>query len=486
MNTYIGIDLGTSGVKTILVDKSGNILSQATETYDCVHLKDDYSEQNPNIWFENTIKCLKKLLINQDKNSVKAISFGGQMHGLVTLGENDEIIRPAILWNDGRSVKEVEYLNNIIGKKITDLTGNIAFAGFTAPKILWMRENEPDLFKKVKKIMLPKDYLIYKFSNVFASDVSDASGTLYFDVKNRCYSSEMLEICGIDINMLPKIYESYEVIGSLSKEIYELLGLNQDVKIIAGAGDNAAAAIGTGTIHDGDINISLGTSGTIFIATKNFSVDSKNALHSFCDSTGHYHLMGCILSAASCRSWWLEEILKDNDYQEDENSLKDSEVIFLPYLMGERCQHNDVNARGAFINLSLNTKRGEISKAILEGVAFALKDCFDAASLSGTKPSSISLCGGGARSETWKQIIADVFDIPVKILKTNQGPSYGAAILAMVGSKEYDSLEDAIKSIIKTDRVILPNKNHLEYYKRKYSIYKKLYPALKELENNNK
>lgn len=482
MKTYIGIDLGTSGVKALLVDELGNIINEASAAYPCIHLKENYSEQNPTLWYDNSILCLKELLKNQDKESVKAISFGGQMHGLVMLDEKDNIIRPAILWNDGRSSEETKYLNEQIGMDvISSYTGNIAFPGFTAPKILWIYNNEKEYFDKICKIMLPKDYLLYKLTGVFATDVSDASGMLLLDVKNRTYSKKMLDLCHINEKQLPKLFESYEVVGLLKEEIADELCLSKDVKVIAGAGDNAAAAIGTGTIGSGACNISLGTSGTIFLSSDAFSVDKKNALHSFCDASGKYHLMGCLLTAASARSWWLEDILNSNNYDEDEKKLKDSDVIFLPYLVGERSPHNDVNARGCFANLSITTTRGQMSKAILEGVAFALKDCLNIAIQNGINPTFTTICGGGAKSSSWKQIIADVLNLPVKTIKTNQGPSYGAAILAMVGDGLYKNVQEATNRIIEVVDTIYPNKNKQIYYQNKYDIFTKLYPALKSL-----
>ena len=482
MNTYIGIDLGTSAVKALLVNENGVILNEKSCSYPLLIPKENYSEQDPNEWFEKTINVIKLLLINQDKSLVKAISFGGQMHGFVMLDKNDLVIRPAILWNDGRAIEETNYLNQTIGKeKISSYTGNIAFAGFTATKLLWVYSNEKENFDKINKIMLPKDYLIYKMTGVFASDVSDASGLLLLDVKNRKYSKEMLSLCHINETNLPKLYESYEVIGFLKKEISQEIGLSNNVKIVAGAGDNAAAAIGTGTIGNGACNISLGTSGTIFLSSDKFCVDEKNALHSFCSASGQYHLMGCILSAASTRKWWLENILEDDNYELDEKKLDDSNVIFLPYLTGERSPHNDVNARGAFVNLSITTTRGQMSKAILEGVAFALKDCLEVAKKNGVYPTYSTICGGGSKSKAWKQIIADVLNIPIRVLKTNQGPAFGAAILAMVGDGIYLNVDSACKKIIKEEETILPNENRVKYYQDKYEIFKKLYPALKVL-----
>ena len=274
MNNYIGIDLGTSSVKMLLVAKSGEILKSVTREYPICYPKSGWSEQSPYDWYNASIDGLKELIADIDKSTVKGISFGGQMHGLVILDEQDNVIRPAILWNDGRTQKETDYLNEVIGKdKLSAYTANIAFAGFTAPKILWVKENEPENFARIAKIMLPKDYLAYKLSGVFATDYSDASGMLLLDVKNRCWSDEMCRICQVDKSKLPRLFESYEKIGTVLPSVAEELGLSSDVSVSIGAGDNAAAAVGTGTVGDGDCNISLGTSGTVFVSQNSFSVD---------------------------------------------------------------------------------------------------------------------------------------------------------------------------------------------------------------------
>lgn len=312
---YIGVDLGTSAVKLLVMDETGDIKKIVSKEYPLFFPHPGWSEQKPEDWFEKSMEGIKELTAECDKSQVAGISFGGQMHGLVALDKDDKVIRPAILWNDGRTGEETEYLNEVIGKeKLSEYTANIAFAGFTAPKILWMKKHEPENFAKITKIMLPKDYLAYKLSGSFCTDVSDASGMLLMDVKNRCWSKEMMDICGITEDKLPKLYESFEVVGTLKKEVADELGFSENVKVIAGAGDNAAAAVGTGTVGDGMCNISLGTSGTIFISSNKFGVDENNALHSFAHADGHYHLMGCMLSAASCnkrRTWiWYRPIIR--------------------------------------------------------------------------------------------------------------------------------------------------------------------------------
>ena len=486
MNNYIGIDLGTSSVKMLLVSRDGEILKSVTKEYPICYPKSGWSEQSPYDWYKGTIEGLKELIADVEKTSVKGISFGGQMHGLVILDKEDNVIRPAILWNDGRTQKETDYLNEVIGKdKLSLYTANIAFAGFTAPKILWVKENEPDNFAKIEKIMLPKDYLAYKLSGAFATDYSDASGMLLLDVKNRCWSREMCEICGVDEAKLPKLYESYEKIGTLLPSVAKELGLSEEVSISIGAGDNAAAAVGTGTVGNGACNISLGTSGTVFVSQDSFSVDPQNALHSFCHSNGAYHLMGCILSAASCNKWWVEDILGTSDFANEEKNLDkllgENGTYFLPYLMGERSPHNDVNARGAFIGMRPDTTREHMVLAVLEGVAFALRDCVEIAKSSGVKIEATKICGGGGKSKIWRKIVANVLGIPVFRPQIEEGPAYGGAILAMVGCGEYASVLEATSTLIKTKDVTEPSDELVAKYNEKYEAFKKLYPALKEV-----
>ena len=320
---YIGVDLGTSAVKLLLMEADGTIKNIVSKEYPLYLPHPGWSQQEPEDWFRETLAGIDELLKDADRDKVAGISFGGQMHGLVTLDADDNVIRPAILWNDGRSSKETDYLNTVIGKdKLSDYTANIAFAGFTAPKILWMKENEPENFKRIAKIMLPKDYIAYKLSGIFCSDMSDAAGMLLMDVKNRCWSKEMIDICGITEDMLPTLYESYEVVGTLKPEVAKVLNLPESVKVIAGAGDNAAAAVGTGTVGDGQCTISLGTSGTIFISSTEFGVDQYNALHSFAHADGGYHLLACMLSAASCNKWWAEDILKTTDFAQEQKAIE--------------------------------------------------------------------------------------------------------------------------------------------------------------------
>ncbi len=480
---FIGVDLGTSAVKLLLMDENGKIHKIVSKEYPLYFPQPGWSEQKPEDWFAQSMEGIKELTAECDKTQVKGISFGGQMHGLVALDENDEVIRPAILWNDGRTGKQVEYLNNVIGKeKLSKYTANIAFAGFTAPKILWMKENEPENFARICKIMLPKDYLAYKLSGSFCTEYSDASGMLLLDVEHKCWSKEMMEICDITEEQLPQLYESWETVGTLKEEVAAELGLPADVKVIAGAGDNAAAAVGTATVGDGGCNISLGTSGTLFISSEKFGVDDNNALHSFAHADGNYHLMGCMLSAASCNKWWMDDILKTMDYageQKGITGLGENRVFYLPYLMGERSPHNDPDARAAFIGMSMDTTREEMTLAVLEGVAFGLRDSLEVARSIGVTPERTKICGGGAKSPLWRKIIANVMNMKVDIIESEEGPGYGAAILAAVGCGVFPSVEDAAKKLVKVVATEEPEAELVEKYEERYQKFKKFYPALK-------
>lgn len=487
MKYYIGADLGTSALKLLLVNVAGKIIKTISQSYQVFYPNSGWSEQNPEDWWNAFARRIKELTAEINSDDIRAIGVGGQMHGLVTLDQENAVIRPAILWNDGRTDRETDYLNTVIGKEtLSSFTANIAFAGFTAPKILWMRENEPQNFRRISKIMLPKDYINYKLTGVHCCDYSDASGMLLLDVKNKCWSKDMLKICGITEGQMPKLFESYEPVGTLLPAVANSLGLNPNTIVVAGAGDNAAAAIGTKTVSDGMCNISLGTSGTVFIASDNFSVDNRNALHSFCHASGGYHLMGCILSAASCNKWFCEDVLKTNDYMGEQSSVSDdmlgrNDVFFLPYLMGERSPINDTDARGTFIGLRLDTTRADMLQAVLEGVAFAIRDNLEIAKASGIKIDRSTLCGGGARSELWQKIICNVLDIKIDIPVTEQGPGYGGAMLAMVGDEKYTSVSECAENFVKIKSTIHPQPEIVERYEKQYAKYKEIYPSVKEL-----
>ena len=484
---FIGIDLGTSAVKLLLVDEQGRIEREVTKEYPLSFPHPGWSEQNPEDWWKAVQHGVLQLTEHIDKSAVRGIGVGGQMHGLVALDEDDAVIRPAILWNDGRTGEEVAYLNETIGKeKLSALTANIAFAGFTAPKLLWMRRNEPENFARIRKIMLPKDYINYRLTGVHSCDYSDASGMLLLDVEHKCWSKEMLEICGVDESWMPQLFESYEPIGTIRGFVSGALGLPRDCVVVAGAGDNAAAAVGTGVVGEGGCNISLGTSGTLFISSKQFAVDPNNALHAFAHADGGWHLMGCMLSAASCNKWLCEDILRTADYSAEqrditEEKLGGNHVFFLPYLMGERSPINDTNARGTFTGITMDTTRADLVQAVLEGVAFAIRDSFEVARSLGIAIPRSFLCGGGAKSPLWRRIFSNVLGIPLDMVKTEQGPGYGGAMLAMVGCGVYPSVQAAADALVELASTTEPDSELTARYEAQYQKFKRIYPAMREL-----
>lgn len=481
---YLGIDLGTSAVKLLLLDKNGKIVKTVSKEYGVNYLNSNWAEQNPEEWWSAVCHGLKDILDENIKEELKSISFSGQMHGLVVLDEEDKVIRPAIIWCDQRTEKECIELNSLpwLGK----VTGNQALTGFTAPKILWLKNNEYENFQKIKKIMLPKDYIAYKLSKIHGIDVSDASGTLILNVLERKWAKEMIEYLGIREENLGKVFESMEVIGNIDKEIAKSFGINEDVKIVIGGGDQAVGAVGVGAIKEGIISVALGTSGVVFSSTDEYRADKNYRLHSFCDANGKYHQMGVMLSAAGAFKWWVEDVNESKDYGYYNEIAEKVEVgskglYFLPYLIGERTPHNDSNIRGSFIGLTHNHKKGEMTRAVLEGVAFALRDSFELLKEMDIKIEKIRVSGGGAKSLLWKQILADVLGKPViSIDSAAEGPALGAAILAAVGTRRYESVEKACKDIINEVETCEPNLENVIIYDRKYKKFKRLYPMLKE------
>lgn len=481
---YIGVDLGTSSVKLLLMDEVGDIKNIVTKEYPLFFPKPGWSEQNPTDWYDAFVVGIKELMNGFDASVVDGISFSGQMHGMVTLDENDEVIRPAILWNDGRTQEECDYLNITIGReKISEYTANMALTGFTAPKILWVKKHEPENFARISKIMLPKDYLAYRLSGVHCTDVSDASGMLLLDVKNKCWSKEMLDLVGIREEQLATIYESYQVVGTLTSAASADLELPETVKIIAGGGDQAVAAVGTGTVGDKKCNISLGTSGVVFVSSEQFAVDPMNSLHSFAHADGKYHFMGCMLSAAASNKWWMDEIIRTKEYskeQENITKLGENHVYFLPYLMGERTPHNNPDARATFIGMSMDTTREDMTQAVLEGVAFALRDSFEILKSLGITVTRTRINGGGAKSPLWCKIMANVLDVKVDKINSEEGPAFGAAILAAVGCGTYATVEEATEQLIRVVETTDQDPELVEKYNARYEVFKSLYPTLKD------
>lgn len=484
---YIGIDLGTSAMKLLLMDEQGTVRRVVSREYPLEFPQPGWSQQNPEDWWQALCSGMPELLEGQDAAQVAGIGAGGQMHGLVALDEQDSVIRPAILWNDGRTARQVDYLNNTIGReKLSRWTANIAFAGFTAPKLLWMRENEPENFSRIAKIMLPKDYINYRLTGVHCTDYSDASGMLLLDVEHKRWSKEMLDLCGVLETQMPKLYESFAPVGTLLPESAKALGLPESVLVAAGAGDNAAAAVGTGTVGQGGCNISLGTSGTIFVSSQNFCVDESWGLHAFAHADGGFHLMGCMLSAASCNKWLMEDILKTEDYAGEQAAivperLGENHVFFLPYLMGERSPINDTNARGTFLGMTMDTGRADLTQAMLEGVAFAIRDSLEIVRTLGINVTKSKICGGGAKSPLWKKIMANVLNLELESAASEQGPGLGGAMLAMVACGAYPSVEAACSELVTVTERMCPDPDLVSRYEERYQQFRRIYPACKGL-----
>ncbi|NMM62720.1 xylulokinase [Clostridium sp. P21] len=488
---FLGIDLGTSSVKLIIMNEKGNILQSVSKDYNISYPKVGWAEQNPEDWWNSTKDGIKELINNHNINAkdIAGISFSGQMHGLVILDKENKILLPAILWCDQRTQKQCDYLNKEFGQdKLSMYTGNMALTGFTLPKMLWVKENKPYIYSKIAHIMLPKDYISFKLTGVFVSDVSDASGTIMFDVKNRRWSKEMIDLLEIKEDVLPKVYESYEVIGNVSFAASKETGLLTDTKVIAGAGDQAAGAVGTGTVNSGVLSVTLGTSGVVFASNEKFYADKKNRLHSFCHANGKWHQMGVILSAALSLKWWIDEINVDTSKNAFEKLLLEAEnspvgsnkLFFLPYLIGERTPYNDPYAKGSFIGLNVTHKRGDMTRAILEGVSFALRNSLEILKNLNVDMKEIRINGGGSDSKLWRQIIADIFNLDVSIVSSKEGSAYGAAILAAVGCRFFNSVDEACSKLIRTTDKIEPIRENVEKYNKLYKIYSSLYICLKD------
>jgi xylulokinase len=479
----VGIDIGTSAVKLVAVDEKGAVLRTVSREYPLYMFDNGFSEQAPEDWWNQTADGLRELTAGLGE--VAAVSFSGQMHGLVLLDENDNVLRRAILWNDQRTQKQCDYLNNTIGREVLLANAaNIALPGFTAPKILWVKDNEPEIFAKVKKIMLPKDYIAYKLSGVFATDYSDASGMLLLDVKNQDWSDKMLEIVGVSRGQLPKLFHSYEAIGTVTEAAAKETGLSASTKVVAGGGDQAVGAVGSGIVSEGMCSVSLGTSGVLFVAADNFAVDtSPAAIHAFCHSTGRYHFMGVTLAAAGSHKWWCDKALETTNYPAEEKNIDKigtNPVYFLPYLSGERTPHNDSMARGAFVGMSMTTTRADMTQAVLEGVSFSLRDILTRVRDLGAKVTTARIIGGGAKSAIWCQMIADILNLKVEKMQSSEGPAFGAAILAMVGAGAYKNVEEACAALITITESYSPNPATVADYDKRYPIYVGLYTALKD------
>jgi xylulokinase len=465
---FLGVDLGTSSIKLLLADQNGNIIDSAFATYSGNFPQPNWSEQNPIDWWNGFCTCLRILGERNNLKQIEALSFSGQMHGLVILDENNEVIRPAILWNDGRSTEECMILNKL---PVVEWTGNIALAGFTAPKLLWVKKHESQNFSRISKILLPKDYLAYRLTGVFATDVSDASGTLFFDVQKGCWSQPMLDVLGIREEQLPEIHESVGVIGTVHADV----GLSLDTKVVIGGGDQAMGAIGTGTVSDGQVSVSLGTSGVLFINSENYPAENRGRLHAFRNANGQFHLMGVTLSCAGSTKWWVEDVLGRIDYDTlfiGISSLPINDLIFLPYLLGERSPINDPSAKSVFYGLNASHGQKQMTKAVVEGVCLSLLDCLKTANECGIQPADARVIGGGAKSPEWLQILSDVTGLALHTIQTTEGGALGAIIVSMSACGRFSSISEGCAILIHEERIYYPDLKRTLAYAEKFEKYK--------------
>ncbi|MCM8786147.1 MAG: xylulokinase [Candidatus Omnitrophica bacterium] len=499
MEYLMGIDVGTTGVKIVIIDRDGKVIGTNTVEYPLITPKPGWAEQNPNDWWDATIKCIKKILKKTGikGEEIKGIGLTGQMHGSVFLDSNYNVIYPAILWCDQRTAKECEEINEIVGQdRIFEITCNPVLTGFQAPKILWLRKNQPDIYKNVRKILLPKDYIRYCLTGDFATDVSDASGTSLFDVKNRKWSNEILEKLNLEIDLLPKVYEGTEITGYIKKDIAKITGLSEKTPVVAGGGDQASGGVGNGIVEEGKVSVTIGTSGVVFAHSEKVIVDPKGRLHTFCHAVpGKWHLMGVMLSAGGSFRWLRDNLCEEekkegkrkkiDPYEIMTEKAKDIPVgseglIFLPYLTGERCPYPDPNARGVFFGLSLKHTKINLIRSVMEGITFGLKDSIKIMNeINLPIGENFIASGGGGKSSLWCQMMADIFGKNIIRLECQEGAPFGAAILASVGVGIYKDVKTACKVILKEKDSFKFDKERFTEYEKFYKIYRELYFKLK-------
>lgn len=497
MEYLIGIDLGTSGTKTVLFDKSGNVLANSTVEYPLYQERNGWAEQDPLHWRDAAFTTIKQVITQSGVNTadIKGIGISGQMHGLVMLDEAGKVLRRSIIWCDQRTARECEEITQKVGKeRLIAITANPALTGFTASKILWVRKHQPDVYQKCAHILLPKDYLRYELTGCFATEVSDASGMQLLDVPKRKWSQEVLQKLDIDINLLPKVYESPDITGEITVEAAEKTGLQAGTPVVGGAGDNAAAAVGTGVVKNGKAFTTIGTSGVVFAHTDDVVIDPKGRVHTFCCAVpGAWHVMGVTQGAGLSLKWFRDNFCISEmetakgmgvdpyylmDKQAERSPVGCNKLLYLPYLMGERTPHLDADCRGVFFGLSGMHTKYDMLRAVMEGVTYSLRDCVEVLREMHAEISEMLACGGGGTSPLWRQMLADTYNCPVKTVKSKEGPALGAAILAGVGAGLYSSVQEACEEMIKTNAPQEPVSKNVPVYEAYYQVYRSLYPAL--------
>ncbi|MCR5143576.1 MAG: xylulokinase [Ruminococcus sp.] len=498
MAYVIGVDCGTSGTKTVLFDEKGTVIASHTIEYPMYQPKNGYAEQEPRDWADAMVNTIKAVMAQSgvSKSDVKGIGISGQMHGLVMLDKDNNVLRRSIIWCDQRTEAEVEWMTNTVGReKLIEITANPALTGWTAAKILWVKNNEPEIYEKVAHILLPKDYLRFVLTHEYATEVSDASGMQLLDVPNRKWSDELLSAFEIDKSWLGKVYESCEVTGTLTKSMADELGLCEGTIVVGGAGDNAAAAIGTGVAEDGKAFTTIGTSGVVFAHTSGIAIDPRGRVHTCCAAVpGAWHVMGVTQGAGLSLKWFRDNFCaaekETASYMGvDEYYLMDKEadtvpvgaerLLYLPYLMGERTPHLDPNARGMFFGLSAMHTKKHMLRAVLEGVSYSLRDCVEVFREMDINVSDMMACGGGGSSPLWRSMLADLYNCPVKTVASKEGPALGVALLALTGAGVYSSVPEACKAVVSVDKTQQPNAENVPVYDSYYQLYREIYPAVK-------
>lgn len=498
MAYIIGVDIGTSGTKTVLFDEGGKVIASKTIEYPMYQPKNGYAEQDPADWANAAINTIKAVMVTSgvNKDDVKGIGLSGQMHGLVMLDKDNEVIRPSIIWCDQRTANEVEEMNAKLGRdKLIEITANPALTGWTAAKILWVKNNEPENYERCRHILLPKDYIRFVLTHEYATEVSDASGMQLLNVAKRDWSDEVIDTLGLDKSMLGKVYESCEVTGHLTKEIAELTGLNEGTIVVGGAGDNAAAAVGTGVVEDGKAFTTIGTSGVVFAHTSKISIDKLGRVHTCCAAVPNsWHVMGVTQGAGLSLKWFRDNFCESEketarlmgvdpyylmDKQADTVAIGANRLLYLPYLMGERTPHLDPDARGVFFGLSAMHTKKDMLRAVMEGVSYSLRDCVEVFKQMDINVSDMMACGGGGSSPLWRQMLADLYNCPVKTASSKEGPALGVALLAATGAGIYSSVPEACKAVCNVDKVQNPIPENVPQYEEYYKLYTEIYPALK-------
>ncbi len=488
MAYYLGIDVGTSGTKALIMNARGRVIATATGSHTVIAPRPAWSEQSPHQWWSATVQAVRAAVAAAkiDGTQISGIGLSGQMHGLVCLDASDKPLRPAIIWNDQRTAEQAEQIERQAGGKaaLVRLVGNVAMTSFTLTKLLWVRQNEPGIYERIRHILLPKDYVRLRLTGEYAGDVSDMSGTLMLDQRKRNWSEAVLKLFRIDRNILPPVYESHEITGMVAARAARQLGLAAGTPVVAGAGDQPAGAVGCGVVTEGLVSAAMGTSGVVLTHSTKYITDPSGGVQTFCSAVaGEYCIFGCILSAGGSVQW-LGETLGDSYRSLDRQAAKveagSGGLFFLPYLTGERTPHADPLARGGWIGITARTTRSQLIRSVMEGATFAMNDALTILRARGVKPKQIRLSGGGAKSALWRQMQADIYGSTCVTVRTEEGPAYGAAILAAVGVGRYASVRQACNAIVKTTRTIKPHRDAKRAYARYYRQYRRLYPALKE------